>query len=745
MYLKAAVIALFVAFAAGVLLFGSSSPAAGARTLEVNINAPTGVRASNGDYVDKVGLHWDAMRGARLYRVFRSTSSESGSAVEVGTTAANYFFDATQGVSGQPYFYFVRAENGTTLSPLSTPVQGTRAIGELDPTAQFQPLNPPVAPAENDITAAKAYLGKALFWDEQLSSTRTVACGTCHRPAAGGSDPRSGTPASRNAGYDQIFGTADDVFGSPGVPQSLANGSFVFDAAYGFRDQVTGRKSPSYLNAGYNRTGLFWDGRATDVFRDQLTNSIVLPSRGALESQAAGPPTSAAEMAHNGRSWSDIAGRIRFARPLVLASDIPAGLAAWIDGRTYPELFEETFGTADVTPARIAMAIATHERTLFSDRTPFDRSNASIELMTRSEQDGLSVFLGANCNVCHSGPLLTNQQFHNIGVRPPIEDTGRGGVTNRSEDNGRFRTPNLRNVELHAPYMHNGRFATLEEVVEFYNRGGDFTDAPNFDDGIIRPLGLTAQEKADLVAFMKRPLTDERVRDELPPFDRPKLFTESERVPVVTGAGRAGAGGIVPEIAAVSPPIVGNPGFAISVGRSLGNSQATLVVSETDPGVGTEIPAQGTLARVVSSTQGTGAGNGWASATVQIPNSPIVVGRTYFARWYVQDPAAANGFAVSRAVRFTVFGEAFAVPTASITGRVTTPSGQGLRNAVVTLTDSAGVRRTATTSSFGIYQFADVSAGPGFTMGVASKRYRFAPRTFDLSANLTGMDFAGLE
>ena len=75
--------------------------------------------------------------------------------------------------------------------------------------------------------------------------------------------------------------------------------------------------------------------------------------------------------------------------------------------------------------------------------------------------------------------------------------------------------------------MHNGRFQTLEEVVEFYNRGGDF-DAPNVDHGNIRPLNLSPEEKASLVAFMKRPLTDERVRNELPPFDKPKLYSANQ-------------------------------------------------------------------------------------------------------------------------------------------------------------------------------------------------------------------------
>ncbi len=739
---KYLVIGAFALFGGAFLLF-ENGPVVEGRETGGTIAAPTGVSASDGDYANKVGIYWDTIRGANLYRILRSTTNASLNATDVGTTAANYFFDTTA-AAGQTYFYFVRAENGSTVSALSSPDQGARGNGMIDETWLFQPLEPPTAPAGNPVTAAKASLGKALFWDEQLSSTRTVSCGTCHRPAAGGSDPRTNS-STRNPGLDQMFGTADDIFGSPGVPQNLSNGTYVFDQTYGFGTQVTGRRSPSYLNAGYSRNGLFWDGRATDAFRDQLTNNVLLPTRAALESQAAGPPVSAAEMAHNGRSWSDIASRIQFAKPLALATDVPSGLAAWIGTRSYPELFAEAFGSPEVTPSRIALAIATHERMLFSDRTPFDRSNANIEPMTQLEQDGLSVFLGANCNICHSGPLLTNNQYHNIGVRPVNEDIGRGAVTLNSDDNGRFRTPNLRNVELHAPYMHNGRFATLEEVVDFYDRGGDHQEAPNFESGIIRVLNLTAYEKQALVAFMKRPMTDLRVKNELPPFDRPKLFTESNRVPQITGTGRAGAGGQVPEVVAVSPAMVGNPNFTVSVSKALGNSQAVLVIGNSDPGVGTSIPATGTLARIETNTQNTGPANGWASVSITIPNSAAFQNRTFYGRWYVTDAQAASGFSVSRLLQFTTFGDAFDGPTASITGRVTTPTGQGLRNAIVNLVDSTGVRRTATTSSFGVYTITGVPVGAGYSMAVASKRYRFSPRIFDITGDLTGVDFTGLE
>lgn len=613
---------------------------------------PTGVIASDGDYSNKIGLHWDTIQDATVYRIFRNTTNNSSTAVDVGTTVANYFFDPSA-VAGQGYYYWIRAENSTTVSALGTPDQGMRAVGEIVPGDE--PLEPPPAPAGNPVTAAKAYLGKALFWDEQMSSTRTVACGTCHRPGKGGSDPRTavGNARSTNPGPDGQFGTLDDIFGSPGVPQNYYDGNYGFNSVFGMREQVTGRKSPTYLNAGYSPVGLFWDGRALDTFRDQLTNAILLPDTASLESQSAGPPLSSAEMGHLNRDWTQVAARIQASKPLALATDIPPGLATWIGNRTYSELFQEVFGTPDVTPARISMAIATHERTLFSDVTPLDRAIYGIEPLSTQEEFGRQVFRGVKCDFCHSGPLGTNHSFFNIGVRPQSEDPGRFTVSNNEGDRSAFKTPNLRNVELRGPFMHNGGLSTIEDVVEFYDRGGDF-DAPNIPTGVIRDLNLSASEKAALVAFLKRPMTDPRVRDELPPFDRPHLYTESNRVPVISGRGRPGSKFKVPETIVIAPPIVGNPDFTIGITRGLAGSQATLVIDSQDPGFGTSIPATGSFAHQTISLAG-GNVDGYGSVHLAIPNDPGLIGQTFYGRWYVRDLRAIGGFSVSRLFRFTVF------------------------------------------------------------------------------------------
>ncbi|HZH34383.1 MAG TPA: cytochrome c peroxidase, partial [Pyrinomonadaceae bacterium] len=624
------------------------------------LSAPTGVSASDRDYADKVGVMWNTVRGAALYRIFRSTGNNPGTATEVGTTAANYFFDSTA-QADQNYFYWVRAENSGSNSNLSVPDRGLRAAGSFQ-SEIFSPLSPPPAPIGNPVTAAKASLGKALFWDEQLSSTQTVSCGTCHRPATGGSDPRTiiNDARSRHPGFDNVFNTPDDVFGSPGVPLNNQDGTYSPSNIFGFNEQVTPRKSPSYLNAGLGFNGLFWDGRASNTFRDPLTGAILLTDWASYESQILGPPTSSIEMAHGDRNWMQIATQVAAAKPLALASNIPLSLAEWINGRTYPELFEDAFGTPEVTPARIAMAIATHERALFSDRAPLDRYASQIETLTAQEDRGRQVYIQVNCSFCHGGPLLSDQNFHNIGVRPQTEDIGRAAVTGSANDRGKFKTPSLRNIELRPPFMHNGRFATLEEVVEFYDRGGDF-NATNINRSLIRPLNLNPQQKADLVAFLKRPMTDPRVAGELPPFDRPQLYTESNRVPVIIGTGRSGSGGITPEAIAIEPPVAGNPSFTVAVSRAIGGAQAVLVIDSNDPGIGSSIPVNGSFARISVNISGSGNGNGFGSVSLPIPNNPALIGQTFYGRWYIIDPGAANGSSVSQAFRFTIFGDSSTV------------------------------------------------------------------------------------
>ena len=515
------------------------------------------------------------------------------------------------------------------------------------------PLGPPPPPNPgNPLTPAKINLGKVLFWDEQLSSSRTVSCGTCHISKSGGADPRSATSALALApGLDGIYGNADDTLGSPGVPLADANGFYMMSTHFGIGVQATTRRTMTSINAAYSNL-LFWDGRATATFTDPITNTVVLPNAAALESQSMGPPANAVEMGHQSRTWTEIVERIGAAEPLALATEAPSALLLWVNGRGYPELFAEAFGSNEITAARVGMAIASYERTLFTNQTPFDDFNGgNASALTQQEQNGRTVFVTSGCAVCHGGPLLTDQQFKYTGVRPAAEDEGRFIVTGNNGDHGRMRTPGLRNLELRAPYMHNGRFPTIESVVDFYDRGGDFT-APNKDPAV-RPLNLTANQKADLVAFLKRPLTDLRLVRGDYPFDRPTLYSESSRVPVVEGSGLAGSGGLEPMVVAVEPAMIGNPSFAVGVQNALGGAAALLVIGDADPGL--TPPASGSFAFENVVLGGSGNGNGFGSAHVAVANDLTLSGKEFFGRWYVTDPAAAGGVAVSPVFHFKVF------------------------------------------------------------------------------------------
>lgn len=529
-------------------------------------------------------------------------------------------------------------------------------------TAQAQILPPPPVPAGNPLTAAKALLGKALFWDEQLSSSRTVACGTCHIFAHGGSDPRAAAP---HPGPDGQPGTADDIHGSPGVVRHDTQGHFVRDAIFGIRPQVTARKAPSPINAAY-ATELFWDGRASSVFRDPVTNNVVLASGGALESQIAGPPTSEVEMSHIGRSWTSIAADLASCTPLALADQVPVPLQAFVQGHTYASLFQQVYGTPGVTPVRIIFAIASYERTLISDQSPFDLSLVNQATLTTQQASGLLKFRGL-CSGCHTDvnpPVLTTgpvlHDFRNVGVRPLAEDVGRAAVTNNPLDQGRFKVPGLRNVALRAPYFHNGSMATLGNVVDFYALGGRFH--VNQDPMVFNiPGQLSAQDRLDIVSFLHT-LTDPRVAAELPPFDRPRLWSEGYAVPSVFGIGTAGAGGFVPGSVAVLPAYAGHPAYSIGLDRVPGSALHVLVWDLAANQVPAVMLGQNVYLGMTPNlvtfalpqpTSGSGPGDGIGTFTFPIPAG--FAGVTLFGQWLVFDPQGPNGLTVSDAFRVPLF------------------------------------------------------------------------------------------
>lgn len=236
--------------------------------------------------------------------------------------------------------------------------------------------------------------------------------------------------------------------------------------AVGVGGQVGRRNAPTLVNRAYGRS-LFWDGRVRT-----------------LEEQALLPLTSPNEL---GNTHEEIVRRLSSSQP-------------------YRRRFAQAFGTEEVTIERVAAAIASFERTLVSGDSPFDRyrelgDSAAVSAEARR---GLEIFLGrARCVLCHDGQLFTDERFHNSGVAfrdGALADSGRYIVTGRPEDLGAFKTPTLREIERTAPYMHDGSLAALEEVIEFYDRGGNGN--PHLDP-LLTPLSLTATEKHALVAFLR--------------------------------------------------------------------------------------------------------------------------------------------------------------------------------------------------------------------------------------------------
>ncbi|MFO1077578.1 MAG: cytochrome c peroxidase [Planctomycetota bacterium] len=524
-------------------------------------------------------------------------------------------------------------------------------------------LPPPPEPAGNPTTPQKALLGQALFWDEQLSSSRSVACGTCHVFQNGGADPRAAT--ALHPGADGLFGTDDDAHCSPGVRLHDSSGALVQSPDFGLAEQVTPRRAPSPINAAY-AVSLFLDGRADGVFRDPLTQAVVLPAGGALESQIAGPPVSQVEMAHLGRTWAEVAQDLVGRTPLALATNVPPALQQFVAGRDYDALFAQVFGSPGITPVRIVFAIAAYERTLISDQSPFDRYLAGQGTLPPMAMAGLTGAFTTFCAPCHqdldpavltTGPVLDD--FRNIGVRPPGEDLGRGAITQQNADRGRFRVPGLRNVALRAPYFHNGSQTSLQSVVDFYARGGDFAD--NRDPLVDAINGhIAIGDNLQLQALLST-LTDPRVAAEQPPFDRPRLWSEGPLVPQNVGTGTGAPLATPPRSAALGPAFLGNQALGIGVDHVPAGQLAWLLFDAA----GSAVPSQllghelhlGLSPALIALPAGPaqpGPTGGYASIVLQLPPLPGLAG-TYWLQWAVLDPTAPAGFASSDALALPVF------------------------------------------------------------------------------------------
>lgn len=381
---------------------------------------------------------------------------------------------------------------------------------------------PPVpVPAENPLSEPKRVLGKILFWDEQLSSDGTVACGTCHRPSVGGADPR----AARHPGVDK--GTIDDVHGSPGIVALGRDGAPYTHAVFGTAPQVTPRLSPSNFTALWAEH-VFWDGRAGPEVLDPITGRVAIENGGALENQALAALMNDAEMAKRGRTWAEFVADVTKARPLALATELPPDVAVAIAARgTYPELFAAAFGDAAITPVRVAFALASYQRTLVSDQTPYDRFAAGdASALTGRALYGWRAFQSFHCSSCHTPPLFTNNDFFQIGLRRADFDRGRENVTHDPEDAGEMKVPSLRNAALRPRFMHTGEFTSLGAAIRFYINTLALPERDGIPGMGLYTFNMSQVDESDLREFITTALTDPRVRDETFPFDRPKLRSE---------------------------------------------------------------------------------------------------------------------------------------------------------------------------------------------------------------------------
>jgi cytochrome c peroxidase len=385
----------------------------------------------------------------------------------------------------------------------------------------FAAVPPVPVPPENPVTEPKRVLGKILFWEEQLSSNGTVACGTCHRPASGGADPRMG----RYPGVDK--GTIDDVRGSPGIVSLDRNGHPQQHPVFGDEPQVTPRLAPSNF-AGLWADELFWDGRASSVFKDPISGTTAIAHGGALENQALAALMNPAEMAKSGRTWADVTADLAHAKPLGLATDLPADVAAAITARpSYPALFAAAFGDTAITPVRIAFAIASYQRTLVSDRTLWDRYDAGdTTALSGRALYGWRAMQAFHCTACHTPPLFTNNEFFQIGLRRAVFDAGRENVTHDPEDAGEMKVPSLRNAGLLPRFMHTGQFDNLGAAIGFYITTMALPERDGIPGFGLYTFNMSQIDESDIAEFITAALTDPRVRDETFPFDRPRLRSE---------------------------------------------------------------------------------------------------------------------------------------------------------------------------------------------------------------------------
>ncbi|MBL7807900.1 MAG: c-type cytochrome [Saprospiraceae bacterium] len=325
------------------------------------------------------------------------------------------------------------------------PVEEPAKYDPTPATVNLREFPDPEFPADNKPTVQGVMLGRMLFYEKLLSKDGSQACADCHR---------------------QPDGFSDSLQFSIGVEKTKGK-----------------RQAMPVMNLAWHKNGMFWDGRAPLV-RDQALKPIQ--------------------------------------DPLEMNETLANVIAKLSAEKKYTDQFIRAFGDANVTEERIGKAIEQFEFTMISNNSKYDQFKRGEAMLTDSEERGRQLFFtefdpsgmkkGAECFHCHATFNFTNDEYMNNGLDADADqkDEGRMKVTLDPADKAKFKTPSLRNIARTAPYMHDGRFTTLEQVVEFYNADVknsatvEFLMQYNLQPG---GLGLSAQDKADLVAFLKT-LTD---------------------------------------------------------------------------------------------------------------------------------------------------------------------------------------------------------------------------------------------
>ncbi|NNK81061.1 MAG: cytochrome-c peroxidase [Flavobacteriales bacterium] len=329
----------------------------------------------------------------------------------------------------------------------STPPTTTPATYDDTPYELYIGSFPaPEIPTDNELTEQKVQLGRMLFYEPRLSALDNQSCASCHAQATAFSDTA-------------LFSVG--TFGDLGDRQAM-----------------------SAFNLAWNTDGFFWDGRSPTL-RHQSLQPIE--------------------------------------NPVEMAETHANVIAKLSQDQTYLDQFIRAFGDDEITADRMGLAMEQFMMTIVSNDSKYDRVQAGSESFTESEQRGHDLFFaeynpffpdisGADCAHCHSGVNFENDQYMNNGLDSDADftDLGRYNVTEDDMDKAKFKVTTLRNIELTPPYMHDGRFQTLEEVLDHYNEGVQLSSTvdPTIANTEETGLLLTDDDKADLINFMKT-LTDE--------------------------------------------------------------------------------------------------------------------------------------------------------------------------------------------------------------------------------------------